>query len=113
MYVIGPKMFMPFLDIVAEVCILHLNVGVYIFFHRLYAMFPNNFLMYLQSLYNGEKNSRKELIFQQIIKVFVFNQIFLHRLENMNFWHQARIFVYFISLYLPVYAFFYGSIKKS
>ena len=61
---------MLFLDSVAEVCILHLNVGVYIFFHRLYAMFPNNFLSYLQSLYNGEKTSRKELIFQQIIKVF-------------------------------------------
>ena len=50
--------------------LLHLNVAVYIFFHRLYAMYPNNLLDYLRSQYGG-KNMSRSLIFQEVVKVCV------------------------------------------
>lgn len=48
-----------------EVYLLHLHVAVYMFFHRLYAMYPNNFLMYLRTL-NNEPS--KKVIFQDYVK---------------------------------------------
>ncbi|XP_077864613.1 hamartin-like, partial [Saccoglossus kowalevskii] len=49
--------------IVPEVHILHLQVAVYSLFHRLYGMYPCNFLSYLRSNY-GKDNSAE---FNQII----------------------------------------------
>jgi hypothetical protein len=40
-----------YLGHIPEVLIVHLRVGVYSFFHRLYAMYPKNFIMYLQDQY--------------------------------------------------------------
>ena len=51
---------------IPEVCALHLNVGIYIFFHRLYTMYPNNFLNYMRSCFGG--NRRKDPVFQEVIK---------------------------------------------
>lgn len=48
-----------------EVYLLHLHVAVYLFFHRLYAMYPNNFMLYLRAL-NGEPS--KQGLFQDTIK---------------------------------------------
>lgn len=39
-----------------EVYLLHLHVAVYMFFHRLYAMYPNNFLAYLKTQYGESPN---------------------------------------------------------
>ena len=55
-----------------EVYLLHLHVAVYMFFHRLYAMYPNNFLVYLRNL-NGEPS--KQGLFQTTIKVREANQL--------------------------------------
>lgn len=49
-----------------EVYLLYLHVAVYVFFHRLYAMYPNNFLAYLRALCNEPS---KRNIFQNTIKV--------------------------------------------
>lgn len=46
--------------------LLYLHVAVYMFFHRLYAMYPNNFLAYLRALCNEPS---KRNIFQNTIKV--------------------------------------------
>ncbi|XP_044175884.1 hamartin-like isoform X2 [Acropora millepora] len=53
-----------------EVHLLHLHVAVYMFFHRLYAMYPNNFLMYLRNLHNEPS---KRSLFQDIIKPMLEN----------------------------------------
>lgn len=58
-----------------EVYLLHLHVAVYMFFHRLYAMYPNNFLVYLRNL-NGEPS--KQGLFQTTIKVREANQYCNH-----------------------------------
>ncbi|XP_057317194.1 hamartin-like [Hydractinia symbiolongicarpus] len=51
---------------IPEVCILHLHIGVYILFHRLYAMYPNNFLSYMKSCFAGSQ--KKDPVFQLVIK---------------------------------------------
>ena len=51
---------------IPEVCALHLNVGVYIFFHRLYTMYPNNFLHNMRQCFGGSK--KKDPVFQEVIK---------------------------------------------
>lgn len=49
-----------------EVYLLHLHVAVYMFFHRLYAMYPNNFLVYLKAQYGESLNQG---LYQNTIKV--------------------------------------------
>jgi hypothetical protein len=46
--------------------LLHLKVGVYIFFHRLYAMYPNNTVAFMKSFY--ESNHGKDV--HRSIEVF-------------------------------------------
>lgn len=48
-----------------EVHLLHLHVAVYMLFHRLYAMYPNNFLAYLRVTYCKPP---KQKLFQKTIK---------------------------------------------
>lgn len=63
-----------------EVYLLHLHVAVYMFFHRLYAMYPNNFLAYLKAQYvPGE--SPNQGLYQNTIKVrgfFFCNKWYIH-----------------------------------
>uniref|UniRef100_S4R5N6 TSC complex subunit 1b n=1 Tax=Petromyzon marinus TaxID=7757 RepID=S4R5N6_PETMA len=42
---------------VPEVCVVHLHAGVYALFHRLYGMYPCNFLSYLRAHYSMRENS--------------------------------------------------------
>lgn len=60
---------------IPEVCALHLNVGVYIFFHRLYTMYPNKFLEHMRSCFGG--NKKKDPVFQEVIKP-LFNFVKFH-----------------------------------
>lgn len=54
---------------ISETCILHLQVGVYSLFHRLYGMFPCNFLAYLRSYYGGRDYSEENFrVFTLFIK---------------------------------------------
>ncbi|XP_070531599.1 hamartin-like [Ptychodera flava] len=57
--------------IVPDVYIIHLQVAVYSMFHRLYGMYPCNFLSYLRERY-GKDNSKE------------FNQIILPMLEHVR-----------------------------
>ncbi|XP_065647193.1 hamartin isoform X2 [Hydra vulgaris] len=50
---------------IPEVFVLHLRVGLYIFFHRLYTMYPNNFTSYMRSCFGEQKNN---LTFQNVIR---------------------------------------------
>ena len=67
-WLLDSKCFIDFFLLVnpPEVHLLHLHVAVYMFFHRLYAMYPNNFLMYLRNLHNEPS---KRSLFQDMIKV--------------------------------------------
>ena len=71
-----------------EVHLLHLHVAVYMFFHRLYAMYPNNFLAYLRVTYSKPS---KQKLFQKAIKVriliwvWVFSSKFKFHLAT-EFW---------------------------
>lgn len=58
---------------ISETCILHLQVAIYSLFHRLYGMFPCNFLAYLR-LYYGGRDYREEnfRVFTLFIKVSTF-----------------------------------------
>ena len=51
---------------VPDVYLLHLQVGTYSLFHRLYGMYPCHFLTYLRSAYSRKEN---EPVFQETIKV--------------------------------------------
>ncbi|XP_054722901.1 hamartin-like [Uloborus diversus] len=54
---------------VPETCVLHLQIGVYSLFHRLYGMFPCNFLAYLRSYYGGrDYNADNYRVFSSFIK---------------------------------------------
>lgn len=59
---------------ISETYVLHLQVGVYSLFHRLYGMFPCNFLAYLRSYYGGrdykEENFRIFTLFIKVINFF-------------------------------------------
>ncbi|XP_001639307.3 hamartin [Nematostella vectensis] len=50
---------------IPDVYLLHLHVSVYNYFHRLYAMFPNNFVGYLRHMRNDKS---KQILFQTTIK---------------------------------------------
>ncbi|XP_078363001.1 hamartin-like [Oculina patagonica] len=51
-----------------EVYLLHLHVAVYMFFHRLYAMYPNNFLAYLKVQFSEPS---KQSLYQNTIKPMI------------------------------------------
>ncbi|MEQ2308262.1 hypothetical protein AMECASPLE_026427 [Ameca splendens] len=51
---------------VAPVYLVHLHAGVYSLFHRLYGMFPCNFISYLRLHYSMEENLNT---FQEVVKV--------------------------------------------
>ena len=57
-----------------EVYLVHLHVAVYMFFHRLYAMYPNNFLAYLKSQYSDHS---KQSLFQNTIQVRCFELVYI------------------------------------
>lgn len=53
----------------SETFVLHLQVGVYSLFHRLYGMFPCHFLAYLRSYYGGRDYSEENFkVFTLFIK---------------------------------------------
>ncbi|XP_076314237.1 tuberous sclerosis 1 protein hamartin [Tachypleus tridentatus] len=54
---------------VPAVFLLHLQVGLYSLFHRLYAMYPCNFLAYLRSCY-GHRDPNKEYSNRDTLQVF-------------------------------------------
>ncbi|XP_067137028.1 hamartin [Centruroides vittatus] len=54
---------------IPEIFILHLQVSVYALFHRLYAMYPCNFLAYLRSYYGRrDQNQESFHVFTETIK---------------------------------------------
>lgn len=54
---------------IPEIYILHLQVSIYALFHRLYAMYPCNFLAYLRSTYGRrDQNQESFHIFTETIK---------------------------------------------
>ncbi|KAL3871551.1 hypothetical protein ACJMK2_039542 [Sinanodonta woodiana] len=50
---------------VPDVYLLHLRVSVYSLFHRLYGMYPYNFLTYLRQCYNKKENLT---VFEEVVK---------------------------------------------
>ncbi|XP_075434876.1 hamartin [Ascaphus truei] len=50
---------------VAETCLVHLHAGVYALFHRLYGMYPCNFVSFLRSHYSLKENLET---FEEIVK---------------------------------------------
>lgn len=51
---------------VAEVYLIHLHASVYSLFHRLYGMYPCNFVSYLRSHYSMKENLET---FEEVVKV--------------------------------------------
>uniref|UniRef100_A0A4W4E6N8 TSC complex subunit 1b n=1 Tax=Electrophorus electricus TaxID=8005 RepID=A0A4W4E6N8_ELEEL len=51
---------------VSEVHVIHLHAGVYSLFHRLYGMYPCNFISYLRSHYSMKENVDT---FEEVVKV--------------------------------------------
>ncbi|XP_066502857.1 TSC complex subunit 1b [Hoplias malabaricus] len=50
---------------VSEVCLIHLHASVYSLFHRLYGMYPCNFISYLRSHYSMKENMDT---FEEVVK---------------------------------------------
>ena len=51
---------------VSEVYLIHLHASVYSLFHRLYGMYPCNFVSYLRSHYSMKENVET---FEEVVKV--------------------------------------------
>lgn len=51
---------------VAEISLVHLHTGVYALFHRLYGMYPCNFVSFLRSHYSVKENLET---FEEVVKV--------------------------------------------
>lgn len=51
---------------VSEVYLIHLHASVYSLFHRLYGMYPCNFVSYLRSHYSMKENMET---FEEVVKV--------------------------------------------
>lgn len=54
---------------VSEVYLIHLHASVYSLFHRLYGMYPCNFVSYLRSHYSMKENMET---FEEVVKVRLF-----------------------------------------
>lgn len=54
---------------VSEVYLIHLHASVYSLFHRLYGMYPCNFVSYLRSHYSMKENMET---FDEVVKVRTF-----------------------------------------
>lgn len=54
---------------VSEVYLIHLHASVYSLFHRLYGMYPCNFVSYLRSHYSMKENMET---FDEVVKVRLF-----------------------------------------
>lgn len=54
---------------VSEVYLIHLHASVYSLFHRLYGMYPCNFVSYLRSHYSMKENMET---FEEVVKVRIF-----------------------------------------
>lgn len=51
---------------VAEIYLVHLHASVYALFHRLYGMYPCNFVSFLRSHYSMKENLET---FEEVVKV--------------------------------------------
>ncbi|KAK3730034.1 hypothetical protein QZH41_009544 [Actinostola sp. cb2023] len=51
---------------IPDVYLLHLHVAVYYYFHRIYAMYPNNFVTFLRGYHHNSRS--KQILFQTTIK---------------------------------------------
>lgn len=51
---------------VSDVFLIHLHASVYSLFHRLYGMYPCNFISYLRSHYSMKENMDT---FEEVVKV--------------------------------------------
>lgn len=51
---------------VAEIYLVHLHTSVYALFHRLYGMYPCNFVSFLRSHYSMKENLET---FEEVVKV--------------------------------------------
>lgn len=58
---------------ISEVFLIHLHASIYSLFHRLYGMYPCNFVSYLRSHYSMKENVDT---FEEVVKVrdFAFEQ---------------------------------------
>lgn len=56
----------PSLGHVTEVYLVHLHASVYALFHRLYGMYPCNFVSFLRSHYSMKENVET---FEEVVKV--------------------------------------------
>lgn len=56
----------PSIGHVTEVYLVHLHAGVYALFHRLYGMYPCNFVSFLRSHYSMKENVET---FEEVVKV--------------------------------------------
>lgn len=56
----------PFLGHVTEIYLVHLHASVYALFHRLYGMYPCNFVSFLRSHYSMKENLET---FEEVVKV--------------------------------------------
>lgn len=54
---------------VSEVYLIHLHASVYSLFHRLYGMYPCNFVSYLRTHYSMKENMET---FDEVVKVRMF-----------------------------------------
>lgn len=66
---------------VSEVYLIHLHASVYSLFHRLYGMYPCNFVSYLRSHYSMKENMET---FDEVVKVRTFTPDYIiegHRLS--------------------------------
>ena len=61
-----------------EIQQVHVQVGLYAFFHRLYGMYPCNFLSYLRQHY-AENNKDNQLVFVHTIRPML-NTVRMHPL---------------------------------
>lgn len=63
---LGPPRWISFLGHVTEVYLVHLHASVYALFHRLYGMYPCNFVSFLRSHYSMKENLET---FEEVVKV--------------------------------------------
>ena len=89
-----------------EVQQVHVQVGLYSFFHLLYGMFPCNFLSYLRVHYS-ENNRENHAVFIHTIKPML-NHVKMHpSLVTQTKDYEKVPFIYYVSTCVDENVFFY------
>lgn len=72
-----------FLGHVTEIYLVHLHASVYALFHRLYGMYPCNFVSFLRSHYSMKENLET---FEEVVKVSANHSFIWYCVDKLHLW---------------------------